>query len=240
MKAALFAIVSLSLVISATAEVKPGKERKSLLDSDPDVVYLAQTIKKPIELTVIKEAPVFSDKGGTSRVGFIKAGQTVPLEAMTQKAYRVRGKGTRDDITGWVSPTAFSSKDPDFVANLKKLYTRQIEVQTLIAAKKVAIGMSLDEVSMAKGKPTKTSVRRTANGQSGIWEYIHYETVNHYIDRLDPRTGQVYRQFSYATQEEKGKTVIEFTNDVVSAIEETEDSKGGKVRSVGPPVVFGW
>jgi len=240
MKTALFAILALSLVIPAGAEVKPAKGRKSLLESDPDVVYLAQTIKKPIELTVIKETPVYSDKGGVSRIGTLKAGQTLPLEAMTDKAYKVRGQGTSNDIAGWVPPAAFSSKDPDFVANLKKLYTRQIEVQALIAAKKVAIGMNPDEVAMSRGKPTKTTVRRTNAGQSGTWEYIDYETVNHYTTRVDPRTGQAYRQLAYSTQEEKSKVVIEFTNDVVSAIEESEDHKGGNVRVIVPPVVFGW
>jgi ABC-type sulfate transport system substrate-binding protein len=42
------------------------------------------------------------------------------------------------------------------------------------------------------------------------------------------------------TQEEKGKTVIEFEDEVVTAIEESEDRKGGNVRIVVPPVVFGW
>ena len=240
MKTALFAILALCLVIPAGAEVKPAKARKSLLESDPDVVYLAQTIKKPIELTVIKEAPVFSDKGGVSRIGTLKAGQTLPLEEMTDKVYKVRGQGTRDAVAGWVQPSAFSSKDPDFVANLKKLYIRQIDVQALIAAKKVAIGMTLDEVALSRGKPTKTTLRRTNTGQSGTWEYIDYETLNHYTTRIDPRTGQAYRQLAYSTQEEKSKVVIEFTNDVVSAIEESEDHKGGNVRIVVPPVVFGW
>lgn len=240
MKTALSAVISLCLVIPASAEVKTVKGHKSLLESDPDVVYLAQTIIKPIELTVIKEAPVFSDKGGTSRIGTLKTGQTLPLEAMTEKAYKVRGQGTRNDISGWVPPWAFSSKDPDFVSNLKKLYTRQIDVQALIAAKKVAIGMTLEEVNLSKGKPTKTTVRRTNAGQSGTWEYIDFETVNHYTTRLDPRTGQAFRQFAYATQEEKGKVVVEFTNDVVSALEESEDHKGGNVRIVGPPVIIGW
>ncbi len=240
MKTSLFAVVYLWLVVSAGAEIKPAKDRKSLLDSDPDVVYLSQTVKKTIELTVIKEAPVFSDKGGKSRIGTLKTGQTLPLEAMSDKAYKVRGQGTRNDIAGWVAPWAFSSKDPDFVENLKKLYTRQIDVQALIAAKKVAIGMTLDEVSLVKGKPTKTTVRRTNAGQSGSWEYVDFETVNHYTTRIDPRTGQAFRQFAYATQEERGKVVIEFTNDVVSAIEESEDHKGGNVRVIGPPVVFGW
>ena len=57
---------------------------------------------------------------------------------------------------------------------------------------------------------------------------------------INPVTGQAYRRFAYATQEEKGKTVIEFTDGLVSAIEETEDRKGGNVKIIVPPVVFGW
>jgi ABC-type sulfate transport system substrate-binding protein len=83
-------------------------------------------------------------------------------------------------------------------------------------------------------------LRRTKQGQSGKWEYIDYEEVKHYVTRVDPLTGAAYRQLSHVTQEEKGKTVIEFEDEVVTAIEESEDRKGGNVRIVVPPVVFGW
>jgi hypothetical protein len=159
---------------------------------------------------------------------------------MTDKVYRVRGQGLRNGIVGWVAPWAFASKDPEFVANLKKLYERQIEVQAIIAENEVAIGMTIEEVGLSRGKPTKTSLRRTKQGQSGKWEYIDYEEVKHYVTRVDPLTGAAYRQLSHVTQEEKGKTVIEFEDEVVTAIEESEDRKGGNVRIVVPPVVFGW
>jgi len=43
------------------------------------------------------------------------------------------------------------------------------------------------------------------------------------------------------TQEEKGRTVVEFENDLVSAIEQSENrGGGGNVRIIVPPVVFGW
>jgi hypothetical protein len=240
MKAILLSFLALGLVLPVAAETKLGKPRKSLLENDPEVVDLTQTVKTPIVLTVIKEAPVFSDKGGKSRIGFLKAGQAVPLEAMTEKAYKVRGKGTKYDISGWVAPSAFSSKDPEFVTHLKQLYERQIAVQQLIAAKEIAIGMTLEEVGLARGKPNKTTTRKTAKGESGSWEYVEYKTINHYTTQIDPRTGLAYRQFAYSTQEEKDKTVVEFTDGLVSSIEETEDRKGGNVRIVVPPVVFGW
>jgi len=239
MKPELFVLIAALLVFPLAAQSK-HPERKSLLDSDPDVVYLEQTLKKPIELKVIKEAPVFSDKEGQHKLGTLKADQNVQLEAITEKIYRVRGQGTRDGIAGWVAPWAFSSTDPDFVANLKLLYQRQIQVQALVAAKNVAVGMTLDEVSLAKGKPTKTSVRKTGTGQSGRWEFIDYEEIKHYTTVVDPQTGKAYRQLAYVTQEEKSKTSVEFENDVVTAVEESEDHKGGNVRIVVPPLVFRW
>lgn len=221
------------------AQVKRA-ERPSLLDSDPDVVYLEQTLKDPIELEVIKEAPVFSDKTGSHRLGFLRANQRVKLEAITDKVYRVRGQGRSGGIAGWVGPWAFSSRDPEFVENLKKLYARQIEVQNLIAAKAVAVGMTIDEVALSLGKPTKTSMRRTATGEAGSWEFIEYEEIKHYVTRIDPVSGGVFRQLSHITREEKSKTAVEFENGLVNAVTESENRGGGNVRIIVPPLVFGW
>jgi hypothetical protein len=240
MKRGLPLLCAALLIGPVSAQIK-RQDRSSSLDSDPDVVYLEQTVKKPIELFVQKEAPVFSDKEGSHRLGFLKANQKVRLEAISDRSYRVRGQGTHDGIAGWVAPWAFTSKDPDFVANLKKLYERQIEVQNLIAAQEVAIGMTLDEVAMSLGKPVKTSVRKTSTGQTGVWEYIVYEEVKHYVTRLDPVTGGVFRVLSHVTQEEKSKTSIEFDKEIVTAISESEDNKGGgNVRIIVPPLFFGW
>jgi hypothetical protein len=229
----------LLLAMPATAEIK-RKERKSLLDSEPGVVYLERLVEKPVELQVVKDAPVFSDTEGKHRLGTLKAGQKVRVEALTDKIYRVRGRGTRDGIAGWVAPWAFSSPDPDFVTRLKEFYQRQVDVQALIEAKQVAAGMTLDEVSQALGKPTKTSVRKTEKGESGRWEYIDYEEVKHYITRVDPVTGAVFRQFSHVTQVEKGRTAVEFENGIVTAVEQSEDRGGGNIRVVVPPLIFGW
>ncbi|MES2658672.1 MAG: hypothetical protein V4689_08635 [Verrucomicrobiota bacterium] len=239
MKLEILALVAACLILPAQAQLK-RPERKSLLDSDPTVVYLEQTLPKPIELKVIKEAPVFSDKEGSNRLGTLKANQTVRLEAITEKNYRVRGQGTRDGISGWVAPWAFSSTDPDFVENLKLLYDRQIQVQNLIAENKIAIGMTLGEVELSRGKPTKTELRKTASGQSGKWSYIEYEDVKNYITEIDRSTGVAYRRLVSVTRVERGKITVEFQDDVVNAIEEKENSEVGDVKIIVPPLVFRW
>lgn len=239
MKLEIIALIAASLILPAQAQLRKG-ERKSLLDTDPTVVYLDHAVPKPIELKVIKEAPVYSDKEGNNRLGTLKADQTVKLEAITEKIYRVRGQGTHDGIAGWVAPWAFSSTDPEFVAHLKQLYERQIQVQALIADNQVACGMTLDEVNLSRGKPTKTSLRKTTNGQSGKWEYIDYEDVNNYVTEIDRVTGQAYRRLISVTRVEKGKTAVEFQDDIVTAVEESENRQGGNVRIIVPPLVFGW
>lgn len=242
-----FSAVCLTLAAPAFAQMKrfdrfdKDKDRKSLLDRDPEVVYFDDETRKPILLTVVKEAPVFSDKEGSHRLGTLKADQKVRLESMTERAYYVRGQGTRDGIAGWVPPWAFASKDPNFVENLKKLYSRQIVVQRLIAKKDVAVGMTLSEVAASRGKPTKTTMRQTGGGESGRWEYIDYEEQKNYANYRDPYSGQWVRRLVSVTQVEKGKTAVEFDNGFVSAVEESENRRGGgNVRIVVPPLVFGW
>lgn len=238
MKAILLLLTGAAFVLPLEAEIK--RERKSLLNSDPEVVYLEEIVDPPVRLKVIRQAPVYSDKEGNHRLGYLKADQEVTLEGMTAKVYRVRGEGTHNGIAGWVAPWAFSHPEKDFVAKLKQLYDRQIAVTEIIEAEGIAIGMTLDEVAQSRGKPTKTSVRRTAKGESGTWEFIEFEEVKHYITRIDPVSGQAYRQLSHVTREEKGKSVVEFEDGLVTALEETEDNGGGTVRIIVPPLVFRW
>lgn len=233
-------IVTFGVSIALTLASQSEEERKSLLNNDPDVVYLENVVEEPIKLKVIKEAPVYSDKDGNHRLGFLRADQVVELEAMTEKAYRVRGKGKKYGIAGWVPPWAFSHPEEDFVAKLKKLYERQIVVNEVIEAGGVAIGMTLDEVAQSRGKPTKTSIRKTAKGDAGSWEYIDYDEIKHYVTRVDPNSGQAYRQLSHVTQEETGKTVVEFKDGLVTALEESENNGPGNVRIVVPPLILSW
>ncbi len=243
MKRALMGLVLVvGLAWPAAGQIRKAREG-GLLEQDPDVVYLDRHFDESFELVVVKEAPVYSDKAGRHRLGTLKADQKVKLEALTERAYRVRGQGTRDGIAGWVPPWAFKAtwEDADFVAGLKQLYQRQQEVKKLIAAREVAVGMTLAEVAESLGQPTRTQVRRTGKGQSGSWEFIDYEEVKHYVAVPDPLTGVVYQRLSHVTQEERGKTRVEFADDVVTAVEQSESRRGGgNVRIIVPPVVFGW
>lgn len=238
MKIAISVMLSFALVLSSYGQIK--KDKESLLESEPGVVYLNQAFTKPLKLNVIEQAQVFSDKDGKHRLGFLKADQVVELEGMTEKAYRVRGQGTRDGIAGWVSPKAFSHSDTEFIEKLKKIYERQIAVNEIIKNKGVAIGMTTKEVELSRGEPTKTTKIRVENTELDAWEYFQYKEVKHYIARVDPASGQTYRVLSHITQEEIGKTSVHFKDGAVSGIIETEDKRGGGPKIIVPPIVFAW
>jgi hypothetical protein len=236
MRACLVLALSVGLLLPASAQSRPSR-----LGQEPGVVYLDATVRKPIELTVAKAAPVFADKEGRQKLGVLLADQKVRLEAMTDKVYRVRGQGAHDGVAGWVAPWAFASRDPRFIENLKRLYERQLQVERLIEEKQLALGMTLHEVRLARGEPTKTSVRQSGAGRDGRWEYLVYKDVKNYATIRDPHTGLLYRRLIDVTRETKESTTVDFENGLVTAIEESKNRKrGSDVRIIVPPVSFGW
>jgi hypothetical protein len=239
MKISIFPVIcSLILAMPLAGQIK--SDRDSGLNSDPDVVYVQDFTDKALKLKVIKSAPVYSDKEGNHRLGYLKTDQLVDLEGFTERAYRVRGQGTKHGIAGWVAPWAFSHSDKEFEEKLKKLYKRQIAIREIIANGEIAIGMTPAEVSQSRGEPTKTSIRLTKKGESGSWEFIDFHDIKHYTTRVDPISGQAYRTFSHTVREEKGKTVVEFEDGLVSAVEESENKGQPQVKIIVPPLIFGW
>jgi len=113
--------IIISLFLMSLMPTVHSAPKRSLLDADPDVIYLEKHVEKVVELMVIKEAHVFSDKEGKRPLGKLIKDQKVILQAMTDKAYRVSAKTSGNKVTGWVAPWAFASKDPNFVVNLKNL-----------------------------------------------------------------------------------------------------------------------
>lgn len=237
--------ISTSLICLAATALLPlsiaqADGKKSLLNNDPDVVYLNEHIDNSIHLLVVKPATVFGTKKGDRRLGVYPANTKVELLAITDKAYRVKGQASHAGVTGWVSPKLLASKDKDFIANLKKLYERQIVVKKLIANHEVAIGMTLDEVRKSLGKPTETEVKQTRKGETGKWDYVISEEQKHYRTVVDPYTGNAYRQLSHVTTEEKSRTTLEFEDSTITTVTRKRNNGPGKVRIIPAPVVFHW
>ena len=230
-------------LLAATLLATPlsAAPRKSLLNNDPDVIYINEHLDRSIKLFVTKPTAIYSSKNGGRKLGTFPANAKVELLAIGgENAYRVKGKAKHSMVSGWVSPKMLRSDDKNFIANLKQFYERQMAVKELIAHKDVAIGMTLDEVKLSLGSPTKTEVKQTRKGASGSWDYIIAKEMKHYRNVVDSRTGQTYRQLSHITTEEKERTTIKFENDIVTSITRKTNSGPGKVRIIPIPIIWGW
>lgn len=216
-------------------ERRSSNPRRSLIDSDPEVIYVTDLLGEDaeVELNVKSSTDVYPTKKGGRSLGKISTG-TVRLIGFDERACKVQGQGK----TGWVRPEALTSDKGEVTELFKTVYEREISVRNLIAEGEVALGMTRDEVCRVYGKPTKQSIRITATGASGSMEFIDYEEVKHFTPFVNRFTGAIFQQFSHTTIEEKSKIVVEFEDDVASAIEESESENGGRVRVVSRPIFF--
>ena len=208
---------------------------------EPDIVYTEEFAPEGITLRVIKPGYVFESKKGGRKYGSLKEGTKAELVSFTDKAYYIRGKRSNGEgVSGWVTPAAFSSKEPDFIKKLKAVHTRQLTVRQLIEDKEIALGMTPEEVSKVLGEPTKTTLRRTAKGQTQVWEFLEEEIQKHYATIRDPYTGAYFRRYTHSTTEEKSKKVIEFENGYVSTTEFSEQTKKVRPKIITAPIIFSW
>lgn len=190
-----------------------------------------------IELLVLEPTIVYGDTRAQRRFGVFDRNVVVDLVAISEFAYKVRGEAQHGRLAGWVSKKNLSAKDPKFAEKLDKLIARNKLVAELIEKKQIAIGMTPAEVALVLGDPTRRETRVTAQGKEDVWEYITYETINHYDYYRDPATGQTLRRFSYSEKIESGKVRIEFSNSAVTAISESDEESGrGPLKIVPVPI----
>jgi len=231
----IFIFLSVSL-----ADLK--RESTSALNSDPNVVYTEEITAQTLKFEIIEERPVYLTRHGKQRVGTSKVGTVCELIGFDNRAFKIKGEAKHSRITGWISPHALQCKDPNFIENFKKLYERKKLVKELIANEEIAIGMTPIEVVQVMGKPTKTSVRTTVKGTSGLYEYIEKVEKKHYKTIQDYDTGQFLKSYSHSTEETKSRVGVEFVDNTVSAIEKDEDNSvtGRALKIVAIPVFVDW
>ncbi len=217
------------------ADGKPQKGRRSLIDSDPQVIYVSDLIPedREVQLTVNEPAQVYATRTGGRRLGVIKGG-AVRLIGFDDRAVKIQGQGK----IGWVKPSVLVAEKGNLQELLKTVYSREMEVRELIANGQIALGMTRDEICRVLGQPTKQTIRRTKDGMEGTLEFIETEEIDHFQPLFNPVTGGIFQSFTHTTVEEKFKIVVELEEGVVTAIEESEQENGGDVRVVVRPFIW--
>jgi hypothetical protein len=218
----------------------------------PDAMYLYDFGQPPLSLRVIHaNAQAFSDPALTRTVGTLRFPQTVQATAFLPAACRITGNARQGRVAGWVALRDLEPLPDDFLQNLTAAARRREMVEALIARNEAAIGMTMDEVRRALGRPQRTSRQADRFANREVWEYVRYRlmpqttTFQHpsHTTRWVPHRGIVtttHPGFSAQTQMVRvpiGKTKVTFENGVVSEIRQTEGAPAtGRATVVAPPV----
>ncbi|MFN0076215.1 MAG: hypothetical protein ACKVY0_07055 [Prosthecobacter sp.] len=215
-----------------------SRNKSSLQNLEPGTFSVEGMTPKPVVLKVQIEAPMYPTSKFQGAIGSFAPGTLVTLIAMSDTAYRVRGRARHGDVAGWIRQADVLSADPNLAANLKKLYERTKKVEELIQNHQVALGMTSQEVQASLGKPSRTSAKINAAGKEEKLEFSIYERVPQTTTGRDA-FGQLVQTVIYV-KVEVGTLSVSFKDGVVAEIEETKGNPlgGGGVQIIPPPFMF--
>ena len=172
-----YAVSGGSSGIGLGAGTPPGTPNRlggSELNREPGAIYLEEILEKPIKLKVVRETPVYLQLDGKRNIGTLIADREVELLAISDKAYRIRGRAKHDQVAGWIRPSDVEGMTENLKENLKKVYERAVIVEDLIHHRQVALGMTMNEVVRSLGNPTRTSSNLDKDGREDTFDYITY------------------------------------------------------------------
>ncbi len=234
----LLAVLLVAQLAPAQVVTSSSRNKSSLQSLDPGTFSVEGMTPRPIVVRVQIESPIYPSSKGQGAIGSFAPGTLVTLIAMSDNAYRVRGRARHGDVAGWIRQADVISADPNLAANLKKLYERTQKVAELIEKNQVAMGMTKQEVQASLGKPSRTAAKINATGKEERLEYSIFDRVPQTTTGRDA-FGQLVQTVVYV-KVEVGTLAINFKDDIVSEIEETKGNPlgGGGVQIVPPPFMF--
>ena len=215
-------ILLAALLLHTTAHAAPS----GAVVREEGAIYLEDLLPKPVRLATIADAPIHYKIDLERYLGILQKGQIVELQAVSDTAYRVRGKAEQGQVAGWVDPKFFNPLPKDFLANLKQNSARQQEVAALIAKNEVAVNMTPEE---------KKTSHLDAKGREERWEFVKYERVPKEIVGRDKDGNLVKSVISEKVP--IGKLAVSFVNNLVASLEQTEGTldRAAQVKIIPAP-----
>jgi hypothetical protein len=230
-------LVASCLLLAAIPCPAQSSTRSRLAEhTEPGAIYVEDILPKPVRLAVLAESVIYYQGDMQRPLGAMAPGTPVLLVAMTENAYKVRGRARHGDVAGWMRMQDLKSQDPQLAEKLRAFYDRQKKVDELIAHKQVALGMTSAEVEMSLGRPTRRSTKITAAGRDEVLEYSIYDKVPQVTTGRDGFGNLV--QTTIYVKVEVGRLTIGFQDGAVNEINETMGNPlgNGGVQMVPAPV----
>jgi hypothetical protein len=231
-------LMLVSLTLSLQVQAQSGRSRLAA-NTEPGAMYVEDILPKPVRLSVAAESVIYYQNDMQRTLGAMAPGTPVQLVAMSDNGYKVRGRARHGDVAGWMRMTDLKSPDPKLAEKLKAFYTRQKQVDEIIANKQVALGMTSEEVKLSLGNPTRKSAKITLAGREESLEYSLFDRVPQIVTTRD-QYGNLVQNTVYVKME-VGRVSLAFKDGTVSEIQETVGNplgSGGIKIVPGPVVVF--
>lgn len=210
---------------------------KSELVQEEGAIYLEGMVDDEVKVRVTAAAPVYANLKGERWMGNLQPEQNAVLLAVSEKAYRVRGRAQQGQVAGWISKAAVTGLPADFEENLRQYHARYVIVTDLIENHQIALGMTTEEVIASLGPPDKRSSKLTSDGRSDSLEFVSYKR----LPQTTTTTNGLGQPVSVTTyvEVESGRVSVDFSNDVVTTITESEGLNFANARLdiTIPPVV---
>ncbi|NLT69663.1 MAG: hypothetical protein GXX91_03075 [Verrucomicrobiaceae bacterium] len=217
--------------------VKREDRSKSDLIQEKGAIYLEIMLDEEVPVRVTQSAAIYSTLQGDRWLGNTLPNQNAVLLAVSDKAYRIRARAQQGQVAGWVSKSAVEGLPEGFEANLREFHERYLIVSELIEEQQVALGMTMAEVIASIGPPDKRQSKVTNESRADSLEYISYQRVPQTVMSVDA-FGRSFATTRYV-EVESGRVQIEFTDDTVTAISESEGLNFSNARgliTVPPPI----
>lgn len=210
----------------------------SELVREEGAIYLEGMVEEEVLVRVATPAPAYVNLKGERWLGNLLPDQNAVLLAVSDKAYRVRARAKQGQVAGWVSKAAVTGLPEGFEENLRQYHERYVIVAELIKNKQIALGMTVAEVTASIGPPDKRQSKVNEAGRTDLLEFISYQRVPQTVMTVDA-FGQAVPVTRYL-EVESGRITVEFANDVVTSISESEglDFSNARLDVTVPPVVF--
>lgn len=145
-----------------------------------EVIWLEKIGERPLPLLVLQTTRLSPSPNPRQALWTLRAGQTVRLLAWHAQFYYVEAHLSTGLARGWAEAGALEQ----VAESTAKIWRRRAllaeEKQALIAARKVGVGFTADEVVAAIGRPERTQRAVTAHGPQEEWHYTIYGRVPHY------------------------------------------------------------
>ncbi len=225
-------------------------------------IYLSDFAAPAIELSLKEPAPCYFALQGQRYAGTLRFPQKVKIDAVSQGGMiRVRGQARQGGVVAWIDSAFLPELPSDFVANLQAAEKRKKQVDQLIAGKKVAIGMTPEEVAQSLGEPQKRSRKLERGGSAQTYEYIKYELIPQTVytpayaesvtgvrpnprDKLEKvvvRRGYGYDASTVYLKVPVGTVSVDFIDGIAETIQESQGTLvGANASMVVPPINLGW